>query len=112
MLCGKRMTGPHSFLCSVGHFLAATGASNGHGVVQPRGRKKAREGTHGWNGRQDSGGQLGHISGFKRLEEVPEYGMSAGPATIADVSHVVVMQLQLIGAHKRSAFDSVAAAAA
>jgi len=100
------------FLRSVGVnvFLLASGASDGHVAFNPRGTLR-REGTRivriADGTRQDN---LGTFPGFKSLEEVPLYGVSVGPATIAEVSQLVVMQL--IGAHKRQAFDRIAAAAA
>jgi len=91
-------------------FLVASGASDGHVAFNPAGtgrQERTRIVRIADETREDN---LGTFPDFKSLNEVPEYGVSVGPATLADVPQLVVMLL--IGAHKRQAFDRIAAAAA
>ena len=55
--------------------------------------------------RQDN---LGTFPDFKNIDEVPKYGVSVGPATMIDVSEIVIMEL--IGSHKNLAFKRISAA--
>jgi glucosamine-6-phosphate deaminase len=89
-------------------FLMASGGSDGHVAFNPPGTaitdrtrivKIADETRHD---------NLGTFPDFKDITEVPKYGVSVGPATMIDVSKIVIMEL--IGAHKSHAFKRIAAA--
>jgi glucosamine-6-phosphate deaminase len=89
-------------------FLMASGGSDGHVAFNPPGTAitdrtrivKIAEET-----RQDN---LGTFPDFKDITEVPKYGVSVGPATMIDVSEIVIMEL--IGSHKNLAFKRISAA--
>ena len=98
------------FLCKVGVnvFLMASGGSDGHVAFNPPGTEKSartRILRIADETRQDN---LGTFPDFKDISEVPKYGVSVGPATMIDVSEIVIMEL--IGSHKNLAFKRISAA--
>jgi glucosamine-6-phosphate deaminase len=89
-------------------FLMASGASDGHVAFNPPGTEKGartRIVRIADETRQDN---LGTFPDFKNIDEVPKYGVSVGPATMIDVSEIVIMEL--IGSHKNLAFKRISAA--
>jgi glucosamine-6-phosphate deaminase len=89
-------------------FLMASGGSDGHVAFNPPGTKRSdrtRIVRIADETRQDN---LGTFPDFKNIDEVPKHGVSVGPATMIDVSAIVIMQL--IGAHKNKAFKRISAA--
>ncbi len=89
-------------------FLMASGGSDGHVAFNPPGTEKSartRIVRIADETRQDN---LGTFPDFKDISEVPKYGVSVGPATMIDVSKIVIMEL--IGAHKNLAFKRISAA--
>lgn len=102
--------GYEDFLREVGVdvFLMASGATDGHVAFNPPGTaltertrivKLAEETRHD---------NLGTFPDFKDISEVPKYGVSVGPATMADASRIVIMEL--IGSHKNLALKRISAA--
>ena len=90
-------------------FLLASGASDGHVAFNPQGcalheRTRIVELTDAT--RIDN---LGTFPQFRALSEVPRFGVSVGPATIA--SHSAAAILMLLGAGKATAMRRIAAAA-
>jgi len=102
--------GYEDFLRTIGVnvFLMASGGSDGHVAFNPPGTAvtectrivKIADKT-----REDN---LGTFPEFKNINEVPNYGVSVGPATMIDVSELVIMEI--IGAHKNQAFKRISAA--
>lgn len=89
-------------------FLMASGASDGHVAFNPPGTEKGartRIVRIADETRQDN---LGTFPDFKSIDEVPKYGVSVGPATMIDVSEIVIMELT--GSHKNLAFKRISAA--
>jgi glucosamine-6-phosphate deaminase len=90
-------------------FLLASGASDGHVAFNPQGcalheRTRIVELTDAT--RTDN---LGTFPQFRSLSEVPRFGVSVGPATIA--SHSAAAILMLLGTGKAAAARRIAAAA-
>lgn len=102
--------GYEDFLQGIGVdvFLMASGTTDGHVAFNPPGTA-ASERTRilrlADETRQDN---LGTFPDFKDISEVPKFGVSVGPATMADASRIVIMEL--IGTHKHVAFKRIAAA--
>jgi glucosamine-6-phosphate deaminase len=99
--------GYEDFLRNVGVdvFLMASGASDGHVAFNPPGTERSartRIVRIADETRQDN---LGTFPDFSDINEVPKYGVTVGPATMVDVSAIVIMEL--IGAHKREAFTRI-----
>lgn len=89
-------------------FLLASGATDGH--VAFNGRGTARESVTrvtqlSEETRRDN---MGTFPEFRSLSEVPEFGVTVGPETIAAVSRKTIMLLQ--GDHKREAFQRITSA--
>jgi glucosamine-6-phosphate deaminase len=89
-------------------FLLASGASDGHVAFNPQGcapheRTRVIELTEPT--RRDN---LVTFPQFRDLHEVPRFGVSVGPATIATHSHAAI--LVLLGAAKTTAFERITAA--
>lgn len=89
-------------------FLLASGASDGHIALNQPGTPRTTR-THvtalGEATRRDN---MGTFPDLVRLEMVPTHGVTVGVDTIAALSREVVMIVT--GAHKRAAFDRIAAA--
>lgn len=90
-------------------FLLASGASDGHVAFNPQGcalheRTRIVELTDAT--RTDN---LGTFPQFRSLSEVPRFGVTVGPATIA--SHSAAAILMLLGGGKVTAMRRIAAAA-
>ncbi len=86
-------------------FLLASGASDGHVAFNGRGTPRSattRVTTLAEETRRDN---MHTFPEFKSLMEVPEFGVSVGPETIASVSKKAIMLLQ--GEHKREAFRRI-----
>lgn len=99
-----------AFLRKVGVdvFLMASGASDGHVAFNPPGTERSartRIVRIADETRQDN---LGTFPDFSDINEVPKYGVTVGPATMVDVSAIVIMEL--IGTHKSQAFKRIKAA--
>lgn len=93
-------------LIGVDVFLMASGATDGHVAFNPPGTaitERTRIVKLADETRHDN---LGTFPDFKDISEVPKYGVSVGPATMIDVSAIVIMEL--IGAHKQKAFKRIA----
>lgn len=91
-------------------FLLASGASDGHVALNPAGSSAdsvTRVVAIGEPTRRDN---LGTFPSLRSLEEVPEFGVTVGIATIRDLSRSVVMIAT--GAHKRVTVRRLAAASA
>ncbi|HZX04292.1 6-phosphogluconolactonase [Kribbella sp.] len=89
-------------------FLLASGASDGHIALNPPGTASdsvTRIVELGEATRRDN---LETFPSFRRLDEVPRYGVTVGTATIRDLSRAVVMVVT--GAHKQITVQRVAAA--
>lgn len=89
----------------VGVFLMASGASDGHVAFNPPGtnlNERTRIVRIADDTRRDN---LNTFPGFNDISEVPKYGISVGPATMVDNSKIVIMEL--IGSHKRQAFNRI-----
>lgn len=89
-------------------FLMASGGSDGHVAFNPPGTlrtERTRIVELAEKTRQDN---LGTFPKFKSVDEVPRRGVSVGPATMADISEFVIMEL--IGAHKKEAFQRISQA--
>lgn len=89
-------------------FLLASGASDGHVAFNGRGTLRTattRITTLAEDTRRDN---MHTFPGFKSLAEVPVFGVSVGPETIATVSRRAIMLLQ--GTHKREAFQRISSA--
>ncbi len=89
-------------------FLLASGASDGHVAFNPQGcalheRTRVIELTEAT--RRDN---LQTFPRFRDLAEVPRFGVSVGPATIASHSHSAI--LMLLGAGKATALQRISAA--
>jgi glucosamine-6-phosphate deaminase len=98
------------FLRSVGVnvFLMASGASDGHVAFNPPGTARDERTRIVRIADETRHDNLGTFPGFKNIDEVPKYGVSVGPATMADVSAIVIMEL--IGEHKSKAFQRISVA--
>ncbi|MGW6195557.1 6-phosphogluconolactonase [Kribbella sp. NPDC055110] len=89
-------------------FLLASGASDGHIALNPAGTapdSRTRVVELGDSTRRDN---LETFPSFRRLDDVPRYGVTVGVATIRDLSRAVVMVVT--GAHKQVTVQRVAAA--
>ena len=106
----KDPDGYEEFLRTVGVdvFLMASGVSDGHVAFNPPGTDRdarTRIVRIADKTRKDN---LGTFPDFKGIDEVPTHGVSVGPATMVDVSAIVIMEL--IGEHKAQAFQRITAA--
>jgi glucosamine-6-phosphate deaminase len=89
-------------------FLLASGASDGHVAFNPQGcalHERTRTIELSEPTRRDN---LATFPQFRGLHEVPRFGVTVGPATIATHSHAAM--LVLLGAAKTTAFERVSAA--
>jgi glucosamine-6-phosphate deaminase len=89
-------------------FLLASGASDGHVAFNPRGcalTERTRVVELSDATRRDN---LGTFPLFRDLSEVPRYGVSVGPGTIARHSHSAL--LMLLGEAKATALERISAA--
>ena len=89
-------------------FLMASGASDGHVAFNPPGTARDERTRIVRIADETRHDNLGTFPGFKNIDEVPKYGVSVGPATMADVSAIVIMEL--IGEHKSKAFQRISVA--
>ena len=106
----KDPDGYEEFLRAVGVdvFLMASGASDGHVAFNPPGTERDARTRIVRIADKTRNDNLGTFPEFKGIDEVPTHGVSVGPATMVDVSAIVIMQL--IGEHKAQAFQHIAAA--
>ena len=89
-------------------FLLASGASDGHVAFNGRGTSRTattRVTTLSEETRRDN---MHTFPEFNSLAEVPNFGVSVGPETIASVSKRAIMLLQ--GEYKRKAFQRISSA--
>ena len=89
-------------------FLLASGATDGHVAFNGRGTDRnatTRVAPLSDETRTDN---LQTFPEFKSLSEVPKFGVTVGPGTIAKLSKKAIMLLQ--GSHKRLAFDRISSA--
>jgi glucosamine-6-phosphate deaminase len=89
-------------------FLLASGASDGHVALNPAGTSAGsltRIVELGEDTRRDN---LATFPSLRRLEEVPQYGVTVGIATIRDLSRAVI--LVVTGNHKQITVRRLAAA--
>ncbi len=89
-------------------FLLASGASDGHVAFNPQGcalRERTRIVALTDATRTDN---LATFPQFRELSEVPRFGVSVGPGTIASHSHAAI--LVLLGSGKTTAMRRIAAA--
>ena len=98
------------FLRSVGVnvFLMASGGSDGHVAFNPSGTDKSARTRIVRIADETRKDNLGTFPEFKDISEVPKFGVSVGPATMIDVSEIVIMEL--IGPHKEEAFKRISSA--
>jgi glucosamine-6-phosphate deaminase len=102
--------GYEDFLREVGVdvFLLASGASDGHVAFNPPGTTRDARTRIVRIADETRHDNLSTFPNFKDIDEVPKYGVSVGPATIVDVSAIVIMEL--IGKHKARAYERICAA--
>lgn len=89
-------------------FLLASGATDGHVAFNGKGTERqalTRVVQLAEETRRDN---MGTFPDFNSLSEVPEFGVTVGPETIAAVSRKTLMLLQ--GSHKREAFRRITTA--
>jgi len=89
-------------------FLMASGASDGHVAFNPPGTARDERTRIVRIADETRHDNLGTFPDFKNIEEVPTHGVSVGPATMVDVSAIVIMEL--IGEHKAQAFQRISVA--
>ena len=106
----KDPDGYEEFLRDIGVdvFLMASGVSDGHVAFNPPGTARDARTRIVRIADETRNDNLGTFPDFKGINEVPTHGVSVGPATMVDVSSIVIMEL--IGAHKAQAFKRIAAA--
>jgi glucosamine-6-phosphate deaminase len=83
-------------------------ASDGHVAFNPPGTERSARTRIVRIADKTRNDNLGTFPDFKGIDEVPTHGVSVGPATMVDVSAIVIMQL--IGEHKAQAFQRISAA--
>lgn len=89
-------------------FLLASGAADGHVAFNGRGTSRnahTRVTALAEETRRDN---MHTFPDFKSLEEVPKFGVTVGPDSIARVSRRAIMLLQ--GEHKKTAFHQICSA--
>lgn len=98
----------HLRMLGIDCFLLASGATDGHVAFNGRGTDRqalTRVIRLAEETRRDN---MGTFPDFNSLSEVPAFGVTVGPETIAAVSRKTLMLLQ--GSHKREAFRRITAA--
>lgn len=91
-------------------FLLASGTTDGHVAFNGRGTARSavtRVAALAEETRRDN---MHTFPDFKTLEEVPKFGVTVGPQTIASISKRAIMLLQ--GTHKQGAFQRIISAKA
>lgn len=89
-------------------FLLASGATDGHVAFNGKGTKRSSTTRVTALAEETRRDNMHTFPDFKSLEEVPTYGVTVGPATIASISKKAIMLLQ--GEHKREAFRRISSA--
>ncbi|MCC6917885.1 MAG: 6-phosphogluconolactonase [Alphaproteobacteria bacterium] len=89
-------------------FLLASGASDGHVAFNPPGTPRAATTRRVELAEATRRDNLGTFPAFRSLDEVPRFGVSVGPETIA--RHAGAALLLMIGAAKRPSLERIRAA--
>lgn len=92
----------------VDYFLLASGATDGHVAFNGRGTPRTATTRVVELTEETRRDNMHTFPDFASLSEVPKFGVSVGPDTIASVSSTAIMLLQ--GQHKQEAFRRISSA--